>query len=101
MHEAFVPLGGFRRALVLRQALQQLCAELDRVDHLSLRRPRMDAQPFDPDAYLRGGKSLVVDAADLGPVQRVRELRAECIDVEMVDAATDFFVDGETDADRS
>ena len=51
-------------------------------------------------AHLGRGERLVVDAPDLRSVERVREVRAKCRDVEVVDAASDLFVDREADADR-
>ena len=74
--------------------------ELDRVHHLVLRRAGMDAVSFDADPHLGGGEGLVVDPADLGAVERVREVGAEPLDVEVVDAPADLLVDGEADADR-
>ena len=62
--------------------------------------PGMDAVALDPDPDLRRGERLVVDAADLRAVERVREVGAELLDVEVVDAAADLLVDGEADPDR-
>src|SRR5919197_1296114 len=84
--ETFAPLRRFRRALIARQTLEQARAELDRVDHLSLRRAGVDAQALDADAHLRRGERLVVDPADLGAVERVGEVRTERVEVEVVDA---------------
>src|SRR2546428_14153572 len=59
----------------------------------------MDAVTLDPDAHLGRRERLVVDASNLGTVQRVREVGAELLDVEVVDPAPHFLVDGEGDAD--
>src|SRR5882724_537642 len=101
MNETLASLRRLRRALVPRQALDNPRGELDRVDHLPLRRTRMDAVALDPDADLRSREGLVVDTTDLRAVEGVREVRAEFLDVEVLDAAPDFLVDGEADADRS
>ena len=84
--EPLASLGRLGRAVVLREPLDDVRRELDRVHHLVLRRPGMDAVSFDADPHLGGGERLVVDAADLGAVERVREVGAELLDVEVVDA---------------
>ena len=61
----------------------------------------MDAVSLDPDAYLGGRERLVVDAADLRAVERVREVGAELLDVEVGDPTPHFLVDGEADTDGS
>ena len=61
----------------------------------------MDAVAFDPDADLGGGERLVVDPADLRAVERVGEVGAEVVDLEMVDTPANLLVDGEAHADRS
>ena len=58
----------------------------------------MDAEALDLDPHLRRRERLVVDAPDLGPVERVREVGTERLDVEVVDAPSDLFVDGEPQA---
>jgi hypothetical protein len=100
VNEAVAPLGGLGRAVAFRQPLEQPRSELDRVDHLPLRRARMHAEPFDADAHLRRGERLVVDPSHLGAVERVAEVGAELVDVEVVDATSHLLVDGEADANR-
>ena len=60
----------------------------------------MDAVSLDPDPYLGGRERLVIDAADLRAVERVREVGAELLDVEVGDPTPHFLVGGEADADR-
>ena len=101
MDEPLASLGRLGRAVVLRQPLDDAArASLIAFTIFPFDVPGMDAVPFDPDPHLGGGERLVVDAADLGAVERVREVGAELLDVEVVDAAADLLVDGEADADR-
>jgi hypothetical protein len=100
MDEPLTLLGRLGREPVAGKLLEQPRGELDRVHHLPLRRPRMDAMAADADTHLGCGERLVVDPPDLGAVQRVGEVRSECVDVEVLDAAADLLVHGEADADR-
>src|SRR5262249_58049651 len=89
-----------RGAPVLREAGNERGRELHRVHQLPLRRTGMHAVTFDPHTHLGRGEVLVVDPTDLRSVERVREVRAERLDVEMVDATADLLVDREADLDR-
>ena len=60
----------------------------------------MDAVALDADAELRRRESLLVDLPHLRAVERVGEVRAELLDVEMFHPPADLLVDGEADTDR-
>ena len=97
VHESLALLGRLGREPILGQPLEKRARELQRVHELPLRGARMDAVPLDPDADLRGREVLVVDAPDLGAVERVGEVGPVFLEVEMLDAASYFLVDGEAD----
>ena len=58
----------------------------------------MDADAAEGDRQLDGGERLVLDLADLGSVERVGEVGAEALEVEVVGAVADLLVRRETDA---
>ena len=60
----------------------------------------MDVDPGDGHNRQVGGKSLAVDLPLPDAVQGVGNMCAQLLQVQVIDAVADFFVAGETDADR-
>ena len=92
-------LGGFRRAGVLRQPVDDGGRDLDRVLHLALGKAGMGADALDGDRGAVGRESLVLDIAGGFAVHRIGEIGAELLQVGLVDAAADLFVGREQDLD--
>ena len=101
MQKAFLALGGFRRAGVLWQAIDDGGGDLDRVLHLALGKAGMGADAFDGDGGAVGRKRLVLDIPRGFAVHRVGEIGAELFQVDLVDAAADLLVGREQDLDRA
>ena len=99
MQKTLLALGGLRRAGVLREAVDDGGRDLDRVLHLALGETGMGRDALDGDGGAIGGKGLVLDMARGFAVDRVGELGAEFLQVDLVDAAADFLVGGEQDLD--
>ena len=99
MQETFLAFGGFRRAGVLRQAIDDGGRDLDGVFHLALGKAGMGGDALDGDGGAVGGKGLVLDIARAFAVHRVGEIGAELFQVRLVDAAADLFVGREQDLD--
>ncbi len=60
----------------------------------------MHPDPFDREHELVGGERLRLELAEPRPVEGVGEVRAECLEVEVVGAATHLLVHGEGDSER-
>ena len=60
----------------------------------------MHADAGDREDELVGGERLRLDLSQPGPVERVREVGAECREVEVIGAAPDLLVDRERDTRR-
>ena len=99
MKKAFLAFGGFRRAGIFGQPIDDGGSDLDRVLHLALGKARMGADPLDGDGGAVGGKGLVLDIPCGLAVDRVGEVGAELFQVDLVDAAADFLVGREQDFD--
>ena len=99
MQKALLALGGFRRAGVLRQAVDDRGRDLDRVLHLALGKTWMGRDALDGDDGAVGRKRLVLDIPGGFAVHRIGEIGAEFFQVDLVDAAADLFVGGEQDLD--
>ena len=95
--EPLAALGRLRRERVRRQARDEPGGELDRVHELALRVARVDADAGEGDLQLDGREGLVLDLADDRAVDRVGEVGAEALEVEVVGAVADLLVDGEAD----
>ena len=83
----------------MRQACDELCGELDRVDHAALRVAGMRVEPLERDRHRIGREALPFELARAAAVERVGTEGAEPADVEMVRAAADLFVGRERHAD--
>src|SRR5260221_1411780 len=99
MQKALLALGGFRRAGLFRQALDDGGGYLDRVLNFALGKAGMGADAFDGDGGGVGGESLVLDIPRGFAVDRVGKIGTEFLQVGLVDAATDLFVGREQDLD--
>ena len=99
MHESLAAFGGFRRAGVLRQAVDDGGCDLDRVLHASLGEAGMGADALDRDGGAVGGKRLVLEVPGALAVHGVGEVGAEFLQVDLVDAAADLLVGREQDLD--
>ena len=82
------------------QRRDEVGGELDRVHELPLRGAGVRRAAADRDDDLRRVERLGLDLAGRGAVERVRELGAEALEVEVVGTARDLLVDREADADR-
>ena len=100
VHEPLAALGRLGRERVGRQALDEARCELDRVHELALGAAGMDADAGERDLELDRRERLVLDLADDRPVDRVGEVRAEVLEVEVVGAVADLLVDGEARSAR-
>ena len=100
MDEALALLGRLRRERVAWERGDEVGGELDRVDELPLRGAGVRRAAADRDVDLRRVERLGLDLAGRGAVERVGELGAEALEVEVVGAAGDLLVDREADANR-
>ena len=101
MQKALLAFGGFRRAGLLGQAIDDGERDLDRVLHLALGKAGMGADALDGDGGAVGGKRLVLDIPGGFAVHRIGEVGAELFQIDLVDAAADLFVGREQDLDRA
>ena len=99
MQESFLALGGFGRTTTSRQTLDDRGSDLDRVLHLALGEAGMGADPFDGEGGGVGREGLVLDIPRGFAIDGVGEIGAELFQVDLVDAAADFFVGREQDLD--
>ena len=99
MQEALLAFGGFRRAGIFRQPVDDGGGDLDRVLHLAFGKTGMGADALDGDGGAVGGKRLVLDIAGGFAVHRVGEIGAEFFQIDLVDAAADLLVGREQDLD--
>ena len=93
-------LGRLRRQRARWQREDEHRPRLHRVHELSLRRPRMDREPADPDPHRSGRERLDLQLAEVGAVERVRDVGAERLQIEVLRAPADLLVDGERHPDR-
>src|SRR5437868_15326510 len=100
MHESNATFRGLRKHVV-RQTRQEVSERVDRVEHHALGRPRMRALANEADRRKPGTPRLVADLAKLAAVNGVGELRAEGLDVELLDPHANLFVSREADLDGS
>ena len=70
----------------LRKREDELGRELHRVHELSLRRARMDREPADRDPHRSGREGLDLELAEVGAVERVRDVGAERLQIEVLGA---------------
>jgi hypothetical protein len=98
--EALALLGALRRELP-RERGDEVRGEADRVDEDVLRVAGVHGAPPEPHARLERRERLVLDLARGAAVERVRDLRPERLEVDVVDAVTDLLVRGEHDAHRA
>ena len=92
MHEALVAVGRLRRQRVVRQAVDEVGGDLDRVDHPALRVAGMRVEAVKGHRHRVGGEALDLDLAAAAAVHRVGAARAEPRDVEVLGAAADLLV---------
>ena len=100
MDVALAAFGRLGRQVVRRQRENELRGELDGVHELVLRRTGVHGQPADRHAHRRGGERLDLELAEVGAVERVRDVRAESLEIEVLGASTDLLVDREGNANR-
>ncbi|MND60955.1 hypothetical protein D3C80_521980 [compost metagenome] len=100
MDETVAALGRFRRH-VLRQFCDDVAGDADGVFHLAIGKAGMDRDALDQDVGAIGREGLVLDRARRLAVQRITEIGAELLQVYLGDAAGDFLVGREEDADRA
>ena len=98
MRKAFVALGVFRH-FAARQQGSELHGDAACVDHLVLCAARMHASAG--NLHIGGGavEVFIIEAAKLAAVERVGEIAAEALDVELIRACADFLVRGKCDMD--
>ncbi len=101
MQKPLLAFGGFRRAGVFREPVDDGSRDLDRVLHLALGEARMGADALDGDGGAIGGKGLVFDMTGGFAIHRIGEIGAELVQVDLVDAPADLLVGGEQDLDRA
>ena len=94
------PLGRLGRERVPREGGDHVREQLDRVHEPALRRARVDADALDREPELVGGERLDLELAEPRAVERVGEVGAEGVEVEVVGALADLLVDRERDARR-
>ena len=99
MQKTLLALGGLRRAGVFRQPVDDGGGDLDGVLHLALGEAGMGADALDGDGGAVGRKRLVLDIPGGLAVDRVGEIGAELLQVDLVDAAADLFIGREQDLD--
>ena len=80
------------------RARDDVCHQLERVHEPVLRRAGVDADAVDRQHELVRGEGLALDLAETGAVERVGEVGAECVEVEVVRAPADLLVHREGDA---
>src|ERR1051326_6510411 len=98
MQEALALLRGLREHIV-RQTGHEVREGADGVDHHAFRGTRMRVATAEGDRGEPRAPRLVADLAELTAVDGIGELRAECADIELVDAEADLLVGGEADFD--
>ena len=100
MDVAFAILGCFGREAIPRQRRDELSGELDRVHELALRGSRVhrDAANRHPDRL--GRERLDLELSEPRSVERVRDVCAELLEIEVLGAKAHLFVNGERDAKR-
>ena len=101
MDEALAAVGGLGRQRDLRQRVDDLGREVQRVDQLVLGPAGMDRDALDGDHRLVGREGLVDDLAQLGAVQRVGDGGVQVLRQVGVDAAADLLVRREADPHRA
>ena len=94
-------LGRLRRQATLGQRGDERRRELDGVHELALGASRMHGLAVDGDPDPLRGEGLDLELAEPGSVERVRDVRAERLEVEVLGPPPHLLVDGESDADRS
>src|ERR1700738_5018080 len=99
MQESLLAFGGFGRAGVLGQAIDDGGGDLDRVLHFALGKAGMGADAFDGDGGGVRRKSFVLDIPGGFAIDGVGKIGAELFQVVLVDAAADLFVGREQDLD--
>ncbi len=77
-----------------------MAGEADRVDHAALADRRVNVDAGDGDGRQVGGEGLAVDLALAAAVERVGDVGAEFLQIDVIDAVADLLVAGEADADR-
>ena len=97
MDVPLAPLGRLGRERVPRQRRDDIREQLERVHQSPLCRARMDADPLDRELELVRGERLGLDLADPRPVERVCEVGAEVVEVEMIRSLADLLVHRERD----
>ncbi len=90
-----------RRQRDMRQGVDDLGGQVQRVDQLVLGMARMDGDALHVHRRLVGRERLVDDLAPLGAVQRIREPGVQVLRQIGMDAAADLFIRREGDANRT
>ena len=93
-------LGRLGRQPVPREGGDHVREQLDRIHESALRRPRVDADALDREPELVRGEGLDLELAEPRPVERVGEVGAEGVEIEVVGALAHLLVDRERDARR-
>ena len=101
VHEAVAPLGRLGRERVRRQALDEPRRELDRVDELALAVPGWTPTPWKVTLSSTAENVSFSISPTTDAVERVGEVGAEALKVEVVGAVADLLVDGERDPRRA
>ncbi len=101
MDEALSYTCRLRGAGGLRQELDDLGGQMERVDQFVLGGSCVDGDALDLDRRLVGRESFVDDLAHRAPVKRIGDIRAQILRQRRIDAAADLFVRRKTDPERS
>ena len=99
MHESLSAGGRLGRQTLPRHPRNELACDADGIDHPARRQTGMNVVAVHRHGGQVGGKRLVLDHAVALAVQRVGGDRVEGVQINMVRAATDFFVAGIANAD--
>src|SRR4051794_29593351 len=92
MEKALPAFGGFRRAGVLWQAVEDARRDLDGMLHPALGKTGMGADALNGNGDAVSGEGFVLDVARGFAVDGIGEIGAELVQVDLVDAAADLLV---------
>ena len=99
MDEALAPVGQFGQHRVLREGGDDLGGEVDGVDHFAFGEARVDRDALDLDGCAIGGEAFVFNLAQFAAVEGIGEVDPQIGGQAFVNAAADFFIGGEGEAD--
>ena len=97
--ETVARVGGFGGHGGLRQGVDHLGGEVQRIDQLALGGAGMDRDAFDMHLGAIGGEAFIFDLAQRAAIERIGEIGAEIGGQARIDAAADLFIGGEGEAD--